>query len=794
MTTNVPAAPGAVIDIKLSEQAMPHAGSLFTQTLGASLDRLFVQPVQTVKAASNTGTLTAGSGFNVNIGNDASIRVNGARDESPDLDASGQREGHIDASSFTLTGANGSTSTISGDISYAYARNGNQIVPSSLMGSLSSYQSNVLDASPESVYGNTRMRIDGKLDLFPSFTEDSNGLHESYLTGGLSQLTFNASKLLKSEVIKGDLQVTPSKVATDPVSANSNPLSTQAEAINVAIAGSVSSYDANYYDGSHIRLSGGTPVPASRETSLIKALSQADLWSGNDKVSIILPNSMEQSVNVNTGDGNDTVTAKGGGGELTIDTGAGDDQITLLDDQIHLTTGEGLDTLRADFSYVSMSDYSGLENVVFTGKQAVEITGNQLDNQITGGNFDDQIRGEQGNDVLQGLGGTDNLSGGNGDDQLFGGAGNDTLTGGAGADTLWGGAGHDLYVVENDSDIVNESRSPTNTGDAGGIDTVWSLINQYTLGARVENLVLNGQAISGQGNALANIITGNDGDNTLSGEGGNDTLYGQSGNDRLDGGAGIDTLWGGSGDDTYVIDNARDRISEALHARDDRDAGGNDTVESSISFTLAQGFENLVLTGKSNLNGTGNDADNHLNGNDGNNIIDGKAGTDSLNGGEGSDIYLIGSSDEHRAAEFADNGVGSNDVDEVRFAPKPATVTVGEPMATPKLTLFAGDTGIERVVIGTGTGKLAVSSGKMAADIDASKVTHGLTIAGNAGVNELIGTSFNDTLIGNGGFDTLVGGKGSDKFVFNMTPNAKTDVDTLSDFSHGEDQLVFVRS
>ncbi|NCW78862.1 MAG: hypothetical protein EBV64_13085, partial [Oxalobacteraceae bacterium] len=177
-------------------------------------------------------------------------------------------------------------------------------------------------------------------------------------------------------------------MATDPVSANSNPLSTQAEAINVAIAGSVSSYDANYYDGSHIRLSGGTPVPASRETSLIKALSQADLWSGNDKVSIILPNSMEQSVNVNTGDGNDTVTAKGGGGELTIDTGAGDDQITLLDDQIHLTTGEGLDTLRADFSYVSMSDYSGLENVVFTGKQAVEITGNQLDNQITGGNFD----------------------------------------------------------------------------------------------------------------------------------------------------------------------------------------------------------------------------------------------------------------------------------------------------------------------------------------------------------------------------------------------------------------------
>ena len=215
-------------------------------------------------------------------------------------------------------------------------------------------------------------------------------------------------------------------------------------------------------------------------------------------------------------------------------------------------------------------------------------------------------------------------------------------------------------------------------------------------------------------------------------------------------------------------------------------------MESGISFTLAQGFENLVLTGKGHLNGTGNDADNHITGNDGNNSIDGKGGIDVLNGGEGADIYLIGNSDEHSAAEFAD--LGTDGVDEVRFAPKPVPVTAGEPIATPTLKLFEGDTGIERVVIGAGTGKLAVSSGKLAADIDASEVRNGLTIVGNAGENELTGTGFNDTLIGNGGNDVLIGGAGSDKFVFNMAPNARTDVDTIKDFTHGEDQLMFVRS
>ncbi|MFM8467359.1 MAG: calcium-binding protein [Oxalobacteraceae bacterium] len=794
MTTTVPAAPGAVIDIKLSEQAMAHAGPLFARTLGTNLDRLFTLQMQAVDVASREGKVVSGTGFNVKLDNDMGVQINGTVTELPFKFPWGETVGGIVAHSLTVATAPIASSVMTGSLNYGYFRDNENISPVQLWGNISQYRHTITDVSLDSVYGGFTAGADGKLELFPTDYADDASNQETVLRGTLSQLTFNASKLLKNEIINGKLSISASQVITYPASEIFDPSAIPKKTISVAVEGSVSSYEASYYDASYIRISGNTQLQASRETSILTALGDGDRWAGNDKLSIILPDKLEQSIDIHTGDGNDIVTAKGGGGELTIDTGNGDDQITLLDEQSHLSTGEGTDTLRAAFTEVYMSNYSGLENFVFTGREAANITGNPLDNQITGGNFDDQLRGEQGDDVLQGLGGADHLSGGLGDDQLFGGAGNDVLAGSEGVDTLWGGAGNDLYLIEDESDVVNESRSASQAADAGGIDTVWSYIDHYTLGAYIENLTLMGNAISGQGNALANTIIGNDLNNTLSGEAGNDTLYGLSGNDRLDGGAGMDTLWGGAGDDTYVVDHAKDRLFEAIASSDPRDAGGSDTVESSISFTLAQDFENLVLTGKGHLNGTGNDADNRITGNEGNNIIDGKGGIDSLNGGEGSDIYLIGSADEHRATEFADNGIRSGDVDEVRFAPKPPVVAAGTPTTAPVLKLFEGDTGIERVVIGTGTGKLAVSSGKLAAGIDASELSNDLTLVGNAGNNVLTGTRFNDTLIGNGGNDTLIGGEGSDKFVFNMTPNAKTDVDTLMDFSHGEDQLVFVRS
>ena len=51
-----------------------------------------------------------------------------------------------------------------------------------------------------------------------------------------------------------------------------------------------------------------------------------------------------------------------------------------------------------------------------------------------------------------------------------------------------------------------------------------------------------------------------------------------------------------------------------------------DTVRASVSWELADNFENLVLAGTADLAGTGNAADNTLTGNSGANALDGAAG------------------------------------------------------------------------------------------------------------------------------------------------------------------------
>jgi Ca2+-binding RTX toxin-like protein len=188
---------------------------------------------------------------------------------------------------------------------------------------------------------------------------------------------------------------------------------------------------------------------------------------------------------------------------------------------------------------------------------------------------------------------------------LTGNAGNNRLDGGAGADTMAGGAGDDGYVIDNAGDQVIELASQ-------GFDKVSSSID-YVLPQNVEQLTLTGSALNATGNSLDNLLFGNDQANVL------------------DGATGADQMAGGLGDDRYVVDSANDVVIEAANA-------GNDTVVSSVTYTLATNVENLILTGSAALNGTGNGGDNVLVGNTGSNSLSGGAGNDVLAGGQGNDL------------------------------------------------------------------------------------------------------------------------------------------------------------
>lgn len=216
--------------------------------------------------------------------------------------------------------------------------------------------------------------------------------------------------------------------------------------------------------------------------------------------------------------------------------------------------------------------------------------------------------------------------------QVTGTAGNDQIAGVEGkADTggMAGGKGDDTYIVDHPADKVIE-----NAGE--GVDNVVSYAPSYQLSANVENLTLAGTKASvGMGNDAANTLTAHDAGATLKGMGGDDLLVGGKAADHLDGGTGADIMKGGLGHDVYYVDNAGDKVIEASNE-------GVDTVHSTISYTLPQFVENLVLDGTQNINATGNSWHNVLTGNNGNNVLNGGAGDDRLFGAKGNDVMIGG--------------------------------------------------------------------------------------------------------------------------------------------------------
>jgi len=419
------------------------------------------------------------------------------------------------------------------------------------------------------------------------------------------------------------------------------------------------------------------------------------------------------------GEGNDTLN--GGAGNDSMLGGLGDDTYVIdsLSDVMVEAADSGTDTVQSWIAHTLGAVY---ENLTLLGTGAFNGTGND------GGN------------VLTGNAGANLLSGLVGNDTILAGAGNDTLDGGAGDDSMVGGLGDDRYRVDSVTDRVVEDSN-------AGVDTVEASIS-YVLATTLEHLTLTGtSAIDGTGTNAINILTGNLAANALYGGGANDALIGNGGDDSLYGGAGNDTMTGGQGNDLFVVDSVLDVVNEAA-------LEGTDTIQTQLSFVLAANFENLELTGISDLAGTGNLADNRLTGNSGDNTLTGLAGNDSLFGGSGNDTLLGGVGADSLAGGtgndlyiidatdvLAEEALGGLDTVSAGF-----NYTLGAEFENLLLTGAA--------VLGTGNALNNSLSGNEANNL----------LSGLDGNDQLYGGAGNDTLDGGAGRDQMTGGMGDDRY------------------------------
>ena len=360
------------------------------------------------------------------------------------------------------------------------------------------------------------------------------------------------------------------------------------------------------------------------------------------------------------GTGNDLLD--GGTGADTMQGGTGNDTyvVDVAGDVVTELANESTDTVQSSITYTLGAN---LENLTLTGTAAINGTGNALGNILTGNSAANVLTGGVGNDTYVVGAGDSVVEAANGGLDMvqsavtwtlganvevltltgaaaINGTGNtldNILTGNGAVNVLTGGTGNDVYVISTGDTMVE--------GAGGGTDTVLSDVTT-TLSANVEILVLTGtNAINGTGNSLANVLTGNNAANVL------------------DGGTGADTMGGLNGNDTYVVDNAGDLVMELPN-------NGIDTVQSTLTNTLAANVENLTLTGTSAINGSGNSLNNVLMGNSaantftgaaGNDILSGGQGNDVLNGGTGNDTYLFNRGEGRDLVQDADATVGNAD-------------------------------------------------------------------------------------------------------------------------------------
>jgi len=440
----------------------------------------------------------------------------------------------------------------------------------------------------------------------------------------------------------------------------------------------------------------------------------------------------------------------GGAGADRLDGGDGIDMALYTDSldsvSVNLATGQGFGGDAQGDTLINMEN----------------LAGSSFGDSLTGNDVANELYGLAGNDVLKGGGGADRVDGGIGIDTVlysdsnvgvavnlttgrgFGGtAEGDTLfnienvVGSAFGDSLTGSEVANELSGSGGGDVLDGRGGADRLDGGDGIDV--ALYDQSAAGVNVNLTTGRGLGGTAEGDTLVNIenvvgssfsdtLTGDAGANLLSGRSGSDVLIGGGGNDTLDGGDGDDTLKGGGGADALIGGQGNDTAdySDATAAVFASLGGGsafnpNNDASGDTYFSI----ENI----------TGSGYGDRLTGDAGNNQLKGAGGNDALDGGSGDDILIGGSG--------GDVLIGGDGIDTADY-----TTAAGVHVD------LAG---------GGNTGEAAGDTFSGIENIVGSAYNDDL--AGDGGDNALVGAGGNDVLRGGGGNDVLAGGSGADMLI-----------------------------
>ena len=508
-----------------------------------------------------------------------------------------------------------------------------------------------------------------------------------------------------------------------------------------------------------------------------------DLLGGNDSYL-----GLDGNDSISSGGGNDTLS--GGNGLDSLSGGSNDDSLLGEGGNDSLDAGDGRDTVLGGNGDDTIGGSGGDDSIL----------GDAGNDFINGHDGNDIFLSGDGNDTLFGFTGSDSISAGNGDDRIWGDAGNDTIDAGDGTnDAVFytqtgalpinavvsasgGSAGINTATVFSASDDVDSVRGFENLWGSGSNDviTVNSAANQnynlYLFGYTGNDTIIdNSGGVFASYSVVSSSLTSGISVNLATGVatdgfGGtdslvgvtainatsfNDTIIGGAGNDRFRALQGNDLMNGGNGSDAVDYNYTNQPVSvDLVSGRANDGSNGTDTL---ISIEQVRG-------------GSGNDT---IIGDGWDNVIRGNAGNDSLVG-----------------------GAGTGDVVDYSFPGTAASVNLAVGVANDGANGTDTIIGFERVwgsagadtVIGSNgddilrgnAGNDSIDGGAGSADVaDFRNATIGISVnlaAGIAqdgqggtdtliGIEQVWGSTLNDSMLGGAGNEFFVGSSGADTFV-----------------------------